>query len=78
MHRPLVYLRHAGLFAGLASSLGFGATQALAAPKPAAAVVEACWNFPNPDADCNRMCRNGSGTGGGYCDFEDGLCICHT
>ena len=54
--------------------LSFGAVQAVAAPT-AAAAVDACYNYPDADMRCNKLCR-AQGASSGFCDQEDGFCIC--
>lgn len=74
MRKPPMYVRHVLLACGVAGSLAFGAAQALAAPS-AVRAIDACYNYPDPDYRCNRLCR-ASGGDYGFCDTEDGFCIC--
>jgi hypothetical protein len=56
-------------FAGAtAVALGFGATQALAAPAPGAVEKRACTNQYCRDVACYPFY--------GYCDYRLGICAC--
>jgi hypothetical protein len=57
--------------AATAAALGFGGTQALAAPAPAAEGARVC----NPTV-CNRICQAIPGSIGGFCT-PDGGCSCY-
>lgn len=58
--------------AAMAAALGFGATQALAAP---ASGVDADAHVCNPQV-CNRICQSIPGSIGGFCT-ADGSCQCY-
>ncbi|HYR06168.1 MAG TPA: hypothetical protein VEQ60_00265 [Longimicrobium sp.] len=55
--------------AGAAAVLGFGGTQALAAPAPVSAGQGVC-----NERLCDRLCQS-VGSIGGVCN-EDGFCVC--
>ncbi|HEX8691919.1 MAG TPA: hypothetical protein VF746_05850 [Longimicrobium sp.] len=74
MSRSSTFLHWVLLGTALAGSLGFGAAQALAKPAGGTAVT-ACTAYPDPDLECSKICRR-QGASYGYCDREDGLCIC--
>lgn len=60
-----------GVFgAAAAASLGFGATQALAAPAPATGGEKVC-----DEAVCDRVCDLANRGLGGFCSSA-GLCVC--
>lgn len=74
MNRSWTRFRRASLALGVAAALGFGATQALAAPDQAR--FRACsWSPSGPqfDDECNYSCTQ-SGFDFGYCD--SGQCVC--
>jgi hypothetical protein len=52
-----------------AAALGFGGTQALAAPAPAAPREDVC------DDVCDRLCKTFNPFGGGFCN-DAGICFC--
>lgn len=56
--------------AGTAVVLGFGGTQALAAPAPASIDQRVC-----DERLCDRLCQS-VGSIGGVCN-EDGFCVCY-
>jgi hypothetical protein len=74
MNQPWTQLRRAVLAFAFAGTLGFGATQAVAAPDQAR--FRGCtWtvNGPALDPECDERCR-AEGWDWGYC--HTGQCIC--
>lgn len=71
MYASISKLRQVLFGIGVAVSLGFGTTQALAAPKPAGASTLHC----NPAA-CNRICQE-YGYDGGVCLAHNKQCVCY-
>jgi hypothetical protein len=57
--------------AGLAAALGFGGTQALAAPAVDAEARKVC-----DPVICNRVCQAIPGSIGGFCT-SSGSCVCY-
>ncbi len=75
MNQPWTQLRRAVLAFAFAGTLGFGATQALAAPERAQ--FQACpWSPTGPqiDDDCNYYCTQ-QGFDFGYCFIGQCQCV---
>lgn len=71
MYPRISRLRHALFGFGLVTSLGFGAVQALAAPRVATENARHC----NPAA-CNQICQD-EGFEGGVCLSHNKQCVCY-
>lgn len=59
-----------GVFGAAAAALGFGGTQALASPAPAASGAKVCH-----EAVCDRVCDLTNRGLGGFCS-STGVCVC--
>lgn len=71
MTRAMQRTRRLALAALAAAALGFGGSQALAAPAPDAGARGVC-----DPAICNRICQAIPGSIGGFCT-SNGSCVCY-